>query len=258
MEDQGPQVTVGRTRLVLPPGVWKQALEEAGAPCVGCCEEGELHREGRAVWQGHSFLFILCLPCSSVLPDGFEMKATARMEDAVSMATELSTARQLQNGALWRRQMHRAAAELPPACQRGGWQSSGMSARAGDGGLRIGGTGLLISVDQSALSRERKLCAHPRLEIYQQDQIHFMCPLAQQGDFYVPEVKETEQKWRGLAEAVDAQVDGTDMWIYIDMDSHTLPPGNTDIKTLPGFLPDAAGVPLETKITDSSVLMGGG
>uniref|UniRef100_F6ZT46 RAD54 like 2 n=1 Tax=Callithrix jacchus TaxID=9483 RepID=F6ZT46_CALJA len=57
--------------------------------------------------------------------------------------------------------------------------------------------------------KERKLCAHPRLEIYQQDQIHFMCPLARQGDFYVPEVKETEQKWRGLAEAIDAQVDGT-------------------------------------------------
>uniref|UniRef100_A0A8I3W915 Multiprotein bridging factor 1 N-terminal domain-containing protein n=1 Tax=Callithrix jacchus TaxID=9483 RepID=A0A8I3W915_CALJA len=57
--------------------------------------------------------------------------------------------------------------------------------------------------------QEWKLCAHPRLEIYQQDQIHFMCPLARQGDFYVPEAKETEQKWRGLAEAIDAQVDGT-------------------------------------------------
>ncbi|KAM6160008.1 testis-expressed protein 264 isoform 2-T4 [Erethizon dorsatum] len=57
--------------------------------------------------------------------------------------------------------------------------------------------------------KERKLCAHPRLEIYQQDQIHFMCPLARQGDFYVPEVKETERKCRGLVEASDTQVDGT-------------------------------------------------
>ncbi|XP_005006733.2 testis-expressed protein 264 isoform X1 [Cavia porcellus] len=57
--------------------------------------------------------------------------------------------------------------------------------------------------------KERKLCAHPRLEIYQQDQIHFMCPLARQGDFYVPEVKETEWKCRGLVEASDTQVDGT-------------------------------------------------
>lgn len=30
--------------------------------------------------------------CSSVLPDGFEMEATGRIEDAVSMATELSIA----------------------------------------------------------------------------------------------------------------------------------------------------------------------
>ncbi|CAO2633683.1 Testis-expressed protein 264 homolog [Lemmus lemmus] len=57
--------------------------------------------------------------------------------------------------------------------------------------------------------KERKLCAHPRMEIYQQDQIHFMCPLARQGDFYVPEVKETERKCRGLLEASDTQVDGT-------------------------------------------------
>nr|KAF6311309.1 testis expressed 264, ER-phagy receptor [Myotis myotis] len=60
-----------------------------------------------------------------------------------------------------------------------------------------------------AYIKERKLCAHPRLEIYQQDQIYFMCPLARQGDFYVPEVKETERKGRGPAEASDAQLDGT-------------------------------------------------
>lgn len=59
--------------------------------------------------------------------------------------------------------------------------------------------------------KERKLCAHPRLEIYQQDQIYFMCPLARQGDFYVPEVKETERKSRGPAEASDTQMDGTGM-----------------------------------------------
>uniref|UniRef100_A0A5F8GPT6 Testis expressed 264, ER-phagy receptor n=1 Tax=Monodelphis domestica TaxID=13616 RepID=A0A5F8GPT6_MONDO len=56
---------------------------------------------------------------------------------------------------------------------------------------------------------ERKLCAHPRLEIYQQDQIHFVCPLARQGDFYVPEVKETERKSRAAAEADDTQTDVT-------------------------------------------------
>ncbi|XP_019272568.2 testis-expressed protein 264 isoform X5 [Panthera pardus] len=60
-----------------------------------------------------------------------------------------------------------------------------------------------------AYIKGRKLCAHPRLEIYQQDQIYFMCPLARQGDFYVPEVKETERKSRGPTEATDAQMDGT-------------------------------------------------
>lgn len=55
--------------------------------------------------------------------------------------------------------------------------------------------------------KERKLCAHPRLEIYQHDQIYFMCPLARQGDFYVPEMKESERKSRGPAEASDTQVD---------------------------------------------------
>ncbi|XP_006876067.1 PREDICTED: testis-expressed sequence 264 protein isoform X2 [Chrysochloris asiatica] len=53
---------------------------------------------------------------------------------------------------------------------------------------------------------ERKLCAHPWLEIYQQDQIHFVCPLARQGDFYVPEVKETDRKSRAPMEAL---TDGT-------------------------------------------------
>lgn len=67
------------------------------------------------------------------------------------------------------------------------------------------GSLLLLSLS----GKERKLCAHPRLEIYQQDQIYFMCPLARQGDFYVPEVKETERKGRGPAEASDAQTDGT-------------------------------------------------
>ncbi|XP_008258953.1 testis-expressed protein 264 [Oryctolagus cuniculus] len=57
--------------------------------------------------------------------------------------------------------------------------------------------------------KERKLCAHPRLEIYQQDRIHFMCPLARQGDFYVPEVKETERRSRGLVETSDTPMDGT-------------------------------------------------
>nr|XP_008103292.1 PREDICTED: testis-expressed sequence 264 protein [Anolis carolinensis]XP_008103293.1 PREDICTED: testis-expressed sequence 264 protein [Anolis carolinensis] len=58
--------------------------------------------------------------------------------------------------------------------------------------------------------KERKLCAHPRLEIYKGDQIYFVCPLARQGDFYVPEMKELERKNRAAAaEVEDAQTDIT-------------------------------------------------
>ncbi|KFW62462.1 Testis-expressed sequence 264 protein [Pygoscelis adeliae] len=58
--------------------------------------------------------------------------------------------------------------------------------------------------------KERKLCAHPRIEIYKEDRIYFVCPLARQGDFYVPEMKELERQSRAAAaEAEDAQTDIT-------------------------------------------------
>uniref|UniRef100_A0A9L0ICV6 RAD54 like 2 n=1 Tax=Equus asinus TaxID=9793 RepID=A0A9L0ICV6_EQUAS len=76
-----------------------------------------------------------------------------------------------------------------------------------------------------AYIKERKLCAHPRLEIYQQDQIYFMCPLARQGDFYVPEMKETERKSRMPAEASDAQMDGTGADTMSDTSSVSLEVG---------------------------------
>ncbi|XP_001507644.1 testis-expressed protein 264 [Ornithorhynchus anatinus] len=60
-----------------------------------------------------------------------------------------------------------------------------------------------------AYIKERKLCAHPRLEIYQGDKIYFVCPLARQDDFYVPETKELEWKTRDTAlESDDAQTGG--------------------------------------------------
>lgn len=41
--------------------------------------------------------------------------------------------------------------------------------------------------------KERKLCAHPCIEIYREGQIQYMIPLTQQGDFYVPEVRPAER-----------------------------------------------------------------
>lgn len=42
--------------------------------------------------------------------------------------------------------------------------------------------------------KERRLCAHPFLEIYREGQIQFIAPLARQGDFYVPEVRQVERQ----------------------------------------------------------------
>ncbi|XP_066527699.1 testis-expressed protein 264 homolog [Hoplias malabaricus] len=49
--------------------------------------------------------------------------------------------------------------------------------------------------------KERKLCAHPFLEFYRGQLIHYMSPLARQGDFYVPEVREAPRRSQEEAEA---------------------------------------------------------
>ncbi|XP_053577092.1 testis-expressed protein 264 [Bombina bombina] len=52
--------------------------------------------------------------------------------------------------------------------------------------------------------KERKLSAHPYVEIYKGDKIIFMCPLSRQDDFYVPEMKELLRKERGEPELPEA------------------------------------------------------
>uniref|UniRef100_A0AAQ4QS96 Testis expressed 264, ER-phagy receptor n=1 Tax=Gasterosteus aculeatus aculeatus TaxID=481459 RepID=A0AAQ4QS96_GASAC len=42
--------------------------------------------------------------------------------------------------------------------------------------------------------KARRLCAHPFLEIYREGLIQFMAPLARQGDFYVPEIRQAERR----------------------------------------------------------------
>ncbi|XP_040269458.1 testis-expressed protein 264-like, partial [Bufo bufo] len=64
--------------------------------------------------------------------------------------------------------------------------------------------------DPSLLFQERKLSAHPYVEIYKGDKIIFMCPLSRQDDFYVPEMKELLRKERGeapLPESEGAELD---------------------------------------------------
>ncbi|KAK4815059.1 hypothetical protein QYF61_015343 [Mycteria americana] len=78
------------------------------------------------------------------------------------------------------------------------------------GGCQGRGRGHIPDPQLPAVFQERKLCAHPRIEIYKEDRIYFVCPLARQGDFYVPEMKELERKSRAAAaEAEDAQTDIT-------------------------------------------------
>ncbi|XP_026130977.1 LOW QUALITY PROTEIN: testis-expressed protein 264-like [Carassius auratus] len=57
--------------------------------------------------------------------------------------------------------------------------------------------------------KERKLCAHPFLEIYKGGMIHYMAPLARQGDFYVPEVREAQRWLLGKESEEDRRTDIT-------------------------------------------------
>ncbi|XP_039972446.1 testis-expressed protein 264 homolog [Xiphias gladius] len=59
--------------------------------------------------------------------------------------------------------------------------------------------------------KERRLCAHPFLEIYREGEIQFMVPLARQGDFYVPEVRQVERRLSEQEEShSDTEVSGAD------------------------------------------------
>ncbi|KAM9758828.1 testis-expressed protein 264 homolog isoform 3-T3 [Menidia menidia] len=59
--------------------------------------------------------------------------------------------------------------------------------------------------------KERRLCAHPFLEIYREGRIQFMVPLSRQGDFYVPEVRQVERRLSEEEEShSDTDVSGAD------------------------------------------------
>ncbi|KAF7664675.1 hypothetical protein LDENG_00170050, partial [Lucifuga dentata] len=59
--------------------------------------------------------------------------------------------------------------------------------------------------------KEKRLCAHPFLEIYREGQIQFMAPLARQGDFYIPEVRQVESRLSTQEESpTDTEISGAD------------------------------------------------
>ncbi|KAK7916556.1 hypothetical protein WMY93_012317 [Mugilogobius chulae] len=49
--------------------------------------------------------------------------------------------------------------------------------------------------------KERRLCAHPFIEVYRAGQIQYIAPLARQGDFYVPEVRPLPTQEDSLSES---------------------------------------------------------
>ncbi|XP_071157024.1 testis-expressed protein 264-like [Mytilus edulis] len=54
--------------------------------------------------------------------------------------------------------------------------------------------------------KEKKLCAHPFLEIYEDSKIHFMAPLAKQNEFYVEEAAEiTMEDGEDLDDSMSAE-----------------------------------------------------
>uniref|UniRef100_UPI00358FDCC1 testis-expressed protein 264 n=1 Tax=Myxine glutinosa TaxID=7769 RepID=UPI00358FDCC1 len=56
-------------------------------------------------------------------------------------------------------------------------------------------------------TEERKLCAHPCVEVYTADTIHYFLPLARQSHFYVPEVEPKIVQKKGPAEHSDTVAD---------------------------------------------------
>ncbi|XP_012680253.2 testis-expressed protein 264 homolog [Clupea harengus] len=56
--------------------------------------------------------------------------------------------------------------------------------------------------------KKRQLCAHPFLEVYSGQLIHYMSPLARQDGFYVPEVREAELRRAGEQDEEEDEDDG--------------------------------------------------
>ncbi|XP_062401626.1 testis-expressed protein 264 homolog [Sardina pilchardus] len=61
-----------------------------------------------------------------------------------------------------------------------------------------------------AYIKKRQLCAHPFLEVYSGQLIHYMSPLARQDGFYVPEVREAERRRAGDDEEDEEEYDEDD------------------------------------------------
>ncbi|XP_051957287.1 LOW QUALITY PROTEIN: testis-expressed protein 264 homolog [Xyrauchen texanus] len=81
--------------------------------------------------------------------------------------------------------------------------------------------------------KERKLCAHPFLEIFREGMIHYMAPLARQGDFYVPEVREAQRWLKESEEDGRTDITGADSHSERSSVSHLPPSESRDTSPAP-------------------------
>ncbi|XP_054750704.2 testis-expressed protein 264 homolog [Lytechinus pictus] len=69
---------------------------------------------------------------------------------------------------------------------------------------------------------ERKLCAHPAIEVYSEDEIQYMLPLSKQEDFYVEEARKAKEE---IAKSLQ-ESDGTDNESALPEDSTMISEGS--------------------------------
>ncbi|XP_036387648.1 testis-expressed protein 264-like [Megalops cyprinoides] len=88
--------------------------------------------------------------------------------------------------------------------------------------------------------KERKLCAHPLMEIYKDQLIYYMCPLARQSDFSVPEMDDTEKKLQGREESEEdrqTEITGADSCSEVSSVSHTVMSESRETSLAPSTVP---------------------
>ncbi|XP_063072167.1 testis-expressed protein 264 homolog [Engraulis encrasicolus] len=84
---------------------------------------------------------------------------------------------------------------------------------------------------------ERKLSAFPWMEIYKDDLIHYMCPLARQNSFFVPEVCLTEKKEEESDEDGRTDVTGGDSNSESSYFSRGVPSDSRETSLAPSLAP---------------------
>ncbi|XP_028854263.1 testis-expressed protein 264 [Denticeps clupeoides] len=84
---------------------------------------------------------------------------------------------------------------------------------------------------------ERKLCAFPYMEIYAENAIHYVCPLARQNSFLVPEVRQAEKREDESDEDRRTDVTGADSNSESSYKSHDVQSESRETSLAPSSAP---------------------